>query len=222
MGWNTDILDDDNISANARLIYFALSKFADKDGKCYPSFATLAKKTKLTDRTIRKYIPELIKNNWIRKEQRKKEGGAWENNLYILHRLGVRKEIPKGTEGDSEGVRNQFPTNLSNITYPYNYNNINIVEQVINYLNDKTGKSYKSKTSKTKSLINARLKDGFTFEDFKKVIDIKSKEWLTDKAMNKYLRPETLFGGKFEGYLNQENSNLDDDEKYSHLNNDVF
>ena len=40
-------------------------------------------------------------------------------------------------------------------------------------------------------------------DDFKKVIDVKSLEWNKDPKMCKYLRPETLFGNKFEGYLNE-------------------
>ena len=40
-------------------------------------------------------------------------------------------------------------------------------------------------------------------EDFKKVIDIKVQEWGKNEKMNKYLRPETLFGTKFESYLNE-------------------
>ena len=77
-------------------------------------------------------------------------------------------------------------------------------EEIIDYLNQKTGKHFKSSTPKTKSLINARIKEGFTLDDFKKVIDTKCDEWLKDNKMSIYLRPETLFGTKFEGYLNQE------------------
>lgn len=77
-----------------------------------------------------------------------------------------------------------------------------IYSPVIEYLNQKCNTSYKSSSKKTRTLIDARVKEGFKLEDFKKVIDIKSSEWLnTDMA--KYLRPETLFGTKFEGYLNQ-------------------
>lgn len=79
---------------------------------------------------------------------------------------------------------------------------LNIYSPVVEYLNLKTNSKYKSSSSKTRTLIKARVNEGFTLEDFKKVIDIKTKEWLgTDMA--KYLRPETLFGPKFEGYLNQ-------------------
>ncbi len=79
----------------------------------------------------------------------------------------------------------------------------NIYSQIINYLNEKTNKNFRSNISKTQKLIQARIKENFTAEDFKKVIDIKTQEWLKDSTMSKYLRPETLFGSKFEGYLNE-------------------
>lgn len=79
-----------------------------------------------------------------------------------------------------------------------------IVEQIIDYLNFKTGKHYKNNTINTKKHIKARLDEGYSLEDFKKVIDIKTLEWLNDKKMNQYLRPDTLFGTKFESYLNQQ------------------
>lgn len=71
----------------------------------------------------------------------------------------------------------------------------------IAYLNQKLGKSYKYVDKNTK-LVNARLKEGYTIDDFKTVIDKKVAEW-QNGDMAKYLRPETLFGTKFDGYLNQ-------------------
>lgn len=62
--------------------------------------------------------------------------------------------------------------------------------------------SYRSTTKKTKSLIRARIEEGFTLEDFYKVIENKVSEW-QGTEYEKYLRPETLFGTKFENYLNQ-------------------
>ncbi|EPB8165147.1 conserved phage C-terminal domain-containing protein [Clostridium perfringens] len=81
-------------------------------------------------------------------------------------------------------------------------NNI-IYSRIIDYLNSKTGKSYKSTTRKTQSLIKARIDEGFNEEEFFKVIDNKVSEW-KGTEYEKYLRPETLFGNKFEGYLNQD------------------
>lgn len=78
-------------------------------------------------------------------------------------------------------------------------------KEIVDYLNLKTSKSYKHSTSKTKSLIKARWNEGFRVDDFKKVIDNKCFEWIGNPGMAKYLRPETLFGNKFEGYLNENN-----------------
>ncbi|TCJ86361.1 UNVERIFIED_ORG: putative phage protein (TIGR02220 family) [Bacillus cereus] len=76
------------------------------------------------------------------------------------------------------------------------------IVEIVNYLNDVCGSSYRSTSKKTQSLIKTRLVEGFTVDNFKTVIDTKVKEWLrTEQA--KYLRPETLFGTKFEGYLQQ-------------------
>lgn len=77
------------------------------------------------------------------------------------------------------------------------------VKTVIDYLNEKTDSHYKANTPKTKQLVQARLKEGFTVDDFKTVIDKKTATWLKDNKMNKYLRPLTLFGTKFEDYLNE-------------------
>ncbi|MDM5235337.1 conserved phage C-terminal domain-containing protein [Bacillus cereus] len=76
------------------------------------------------------------------------------------------------------------------------------IVEIVNYLNDVCGSSYRLTSKKTQTLIKTRLVEGFIVDDFKTVIDTKAKEWLrTEQA--KYLRPETLFGTKFEGYLQQ-------------------
>ena len=77
------------------------------------------------------------------------------------------------------------------------------IKEIVSYLNERTGSKYRPSTKETKSHINARLNEGFTVEDCKTVIDIKTDEWLGDKKMQKFLRPQTLFGTKFESYLNQ-------------------
>lgn len=77
-----------------------------------------------------------------------------------------------------------------------------VAEDIVTFLNSTVGSNYKSTTDKTRKLIAARLTEGFMIDDFKAVITKKAKEWQgTDMAQ--YLRPETLFGTKFEGYLNQ-------------------
>lgn len=93
---------------------------------------------------------------------------------------------------------NNSSTKLNNI-----YNNIKEkVNSIINYLNLKAGAMYKATNSKTISLVNNKLKDGFTVDDFKTVIDKKIKS-LKGTQFEQYLTPFTLFGEKFEIYLNQ-------------------
>ena len=77
------------------------------------------------------------------------------------------------------------------------------IAEIIDYLNQKARTNYRTSSDKTKSLIRTRLSDGFSVIDFKTVIDKKCTDWLSDPKMSKYLRPETLFGTKFEGYLNE-------------------
>ncbi|MDO4649377.1 MAG: conserved phage C-terminal domain-containing protein [Eubacteriales bacterium] len=77
--------------------------------------------------------------------------------------------------------------------------------EIVAHLNEKCGTQYRTSSSKTKKVITARLNEGYSPEDFQIVIDKMADEWLgTD--MEKYLRPETLFGTKFESYLNRRQS----------------
>ena len=73
--------------------------------------------------------------------------------------------------------------------------------EIVEYLNQKAGTHYKSSTELTRTKIHARLNEGFKKEDFFAVIDHKCAEWKADEHMRQYLRPETLFGTKFESYL---------------------
>lgn len=80
-------------------------------------------------------------------------------------------------------------------------------KEVIDYLNKVARTNYRHTSQATQKFIRARFKEGFTLEDFMNVIDTKSRQWLGDSNMEKYLRPETLFGTKFEAYLNQKTTN---------------
>lgn len=78
---------------------------------------------------------------------------------------------------------------------------LDLIKHIVAFLNEKADCAYKPSNKKTVSLIRARMAEGFTEADFRTVIEKKCAEWKgTD--MEKYLRPETLFGTKFEGYLN--------------------
>lgn len=78
---------------------------------------------------------------------------------------------------------------------------IAVYEEIVGYLNSRLNTHYKATTVLTQELIDARLNEGNSIEDFKAVIDRMASEW-ADTEMSKYLRPKTLFNDNFEGYLN--------------------
>jgi uncharacterized phage protein (TIGR02220 family) len=80
--------------------------------------------------------------------------------------------------------------------------NDEMIVEIIEYLNECTGKSYKPSSKVAILNINARIKEGYTKDDFIKVISVKSTKWLGTKFED-YLTPNTLFGNKFESYLNE-------------------
>ena len=138
----------------------------------------------LTDNLLEisdKFTPEieLEKERDIKKEkEREKEYNVEENFIFPDYL----------SEKTIESIKKGNPKNF-NFRIP------------IAYLNQVTGKNFQF-VEKSMNLIKARLKDGFVLDDFKKVIDIKFNEW-SNTDMAKYIRPETLFGNKFDGYLNQ-------------------
>ena len=107
--------------------------------------------------------------------------------------------IPNGYRLDTQDRAGE----VSLTTYPKEPDNIPYKE-IIDYLNSKTGKNYRDNVQKNRSLIKARWSEGYRLDDFKQVIDNMVKDWSGTKYA-KYLRPETLFGTKFDGYLNQGN-----------------
>ena len=123
-------------------------------------------------------------------------------------KLGNKSEKKPEHGNESEKTRNEIRKTSDSNPTNNNTNNNNIIDnniysQIIDYLNEKANRNYRSNIPKNQRLIQARIKENFTVEDFKKVIDIKVQEWGKNEKMNKYLRPETLFGTKFESYLNE-------------------
>lgn len=91
--------------------------------------------------------------------------------------------------------------------------NTELHKEVIKYLNEKTNKKFTTKNKQTIRFINARIKEGYNVDHFKKVIDIKSAKWL-NSSMEDYLRPQTLFSTKMESYLNEKTNNKKPNERF--------
>ncbi len=91
-------------------------------------------------------------------------------------------------------------------------------KKIIEHLNNKTGKKFSHKSSANQKLIKARFNEDYTLEDFIRVIDIKTNEWINDEKMKKYLKPDTLFRtSNFDKYLNQEDITDKGEEVFEEL-----
>lgn len=193
---------------------------------------TVAKDIEVTEKVARRLIKQFIEDDFI--ELIKKANSKKESSIYIL-KTYAEKGTVEGTVEDTD--RTQLNENIATIEDTKghgldtekdtvegtpkidNINRIknNIYSRVIKHLNEKASKSFKYTTKKTKSCIDARIREGFKEEDFLKVIDIKTKEWKDNPDMSKYLRPETLFGTKFESYLQQEIKQNQSEQQFKSL-----
>lgn len=150
----------------------------------------------LDDSTI--YMAEVLKMTGSeteyakkKREYRQKLLGERQNEDNVQDNVRQEIEIEKEKEIELDKDKDIYMSDKP--TKPY--------KLIIDYLNEKADKKYRANNKATQKHINARLKEGYTVEDFKTVIDKKCAEW-KGTEMEQYLRPETLFGTKFEGYLN--------------------
>lgn len=104
------------------------------------------------------------------------------------------------TETGNCSINTSIVNNTKIINLPY-YKPI--IKDIVEYLNEKAGLHFKAESRETERLILARMKEGYSVDDFKRVIDNKVAEWKDDHEMARFIRPMTLFGTKFESYLNQ-------------------
>jgi uncharacterized phage protein (TIGR02220 family) len=157
---------------------------------------------------------EESKRRWWEEKKAQEAKSKTENDRSLYTSIDEYRSLYKGIDNYSDTVTdtvNVTVTDTDTVTDVTNVTNNNkirspaepdITAEVVDYLNQKLGTRYKAETEKTKRLIRARIREGATLEDFRKVIDKKVKEWRGTK-LEPYLRPETLFGAKFESYLNQ-------------------
>lgn len=198
-----DVRYDKELKANEKLLYSEISALTTKNGYCTAKNNYFAKCYGVHKDTIADWISNLKSKGYILIKTVRSGKKVAERRIYLTSSCRLNDLQVIGENTYKVVGENTSENNINN-------NNINIIiySRVIDYLNQKTSKNFKSTSKKTQELIRARLNEKFTEEDFKKVIDIKTSEWKNNIKMQQYLRPETLFGTKFESYLNQnQNSN---------------
>ena len=90
-------------------------------------------------------------------------------------------------------------------------------------MNELTGRNLKPSTDAYKKLINARIAEGYSVDDFLQVNKIKSEEWKHDPKFSKFLRPATLYcKTHFDSYLNSGFTKLSGEAFQSLYNSNLF
>ena len=197
-----------------------LKQMSDETGYSRDSVDKLMKRMIVThnrvaycDNTKEILIYNWYKHNWTSSDKQYKAIVAQIEKVkdtvfkdWLKDRVSIRYPYPMHTTDTDTGINNI--NNLNNSKEEKeDIKFIDTVKEVIDYLNTVCGTHYRYNTQKTQALIRARLNEGFAVDDFKKVIENKQKQWGNDPRWSDFLRPETLFGNKFEGYLNQKSVN---------------
>lgn len=190
---------DGNLTAIEKFILMEIDSLDGEKG-CYASNDYLANFCQCSTRTVTQAISKLKELGYIRVK-------SFDGRKRVMRSCLAKfaRQPSEICEAESQNLRERILVDITNREkepmsgkpddVPY--------DEVIDYLNERTGKHYRSKAASTRKLIKARFAEGYTLDDFKRVIDTKTSQWLnTDQ--DKFLRPETLFRpSHFESYLNE-------------------
>lgn len=212
------------LKGNELLIYAIIFGFSQTAGQAfYGSLTYLESWTNSTRPTVISSLKSLVEKGLIEKGEQTINGVKRCSYRVNNSTDEPSQEVVKNFNGDSKktlqgvvknfngGSKKTLPNNIlynivdnivdNNIVENAEKHDMKVITEIVDYLNEKAHKKYKPNSKTTRRHINARLNEGYTLSDFKQVIDNRCATWLgTD--MEQYLRPETLFGSKFESYLN--------------------
>lgn len=189
---------DERLTAIEKIVLLEIDSLDGEEG-CYASNEYLAGFCQCSERKVTEAIAKLKELGYI-------ESTSFDGRKRFLHSLvnGARQGS-RNCESPSQNLRQRILIENTSREKETNKEKCEaLVEEVVAYLNERTGKRFRAKSEATRKLIRARASEGFTLEDFKRVIDNKCASWKGDSKMDAYLRPDTLFrASKFEGYLNE-------------------
>ena len=205
------------LSNNAKIMYALLynrlnlsleSEWHDRNGQVFIYFTTsqFCEELGCSEKTVTKIKKELVTAGLLKEER---QGLTKPNRLYILGPTVIKAESPDPQKLPSRTVENTaqeaqkvqtIKTDI--IKTDIDNNKLSIFKEILDYLNEKTGKNFKATTKAHQKFITARLNEGYKLEDFKYVVDVMCAKW-TGTDYEQYLQPQTLFGNKMDNYLNQ-------------------
>lgn len=176
-----------------RKIYQGREKIKLKPGQFIMGYEEFAERINIPTSTVYFWLEEFQEDGMVKIKSNTKGTivtiNNWEDYQKVENEMKANEKREESNNKEKKGKK----VKKENIPY----------SKIIDYLNQKADRKFKSTTDSTQRKIRARWNEGFNLDDFQNVIDTKVAEWKDDDEMEKYLRPKTLFSTKFEGYLNQ-------------------
>lgn len=197
---------DKRLNALDKVILTEIDSLDNEEDGCFANNEYLAEFCQCSTKTVTRAITKLKICSYV-----------YEKSFNGRQRL-LKSSLDKMSRQPRQNVQADYSKCPGSIIKDNNINNNinNNIEDyiyIINYLNRTIGSHYRYQSRATQRLIKARLNEGYTREDFETVIDKKASKW-KGTEMEQYLRPETLFGTKFEGYLNEKETKTEPKKKY--------
>lgn len=198
------VLCDDRLSSSEKLMYGEILALSRKHGFCFASNQYFSDKYNVSKVTVSNWVQELIEYGYVKADYSKDETNKTYRKIYVLdnNSIGEDEEVPEVNSYTSQKATNKD------------------VEEIIKYLNEVCGSRFRTNTNATNKIIKSRLKEGFSLQDFKSVIEWKYHQWgekpfkfSSGQLSSDYLRPSTLFGNNFESYLYEANNNKDSEAR---------
>ena len=191
---------DNRLVPSEKLMYGEILALSSKTDYCFASNKYFADLYNVSPITVSNWIAHLITYGYLRFDYISSNGSEYTTRkLYITDRSIL--DFDEETDVPTDNYKKTKEVNSD-------------IEHIIKYLNDVCGSRFKSTTSNTVRCIKARLKEGFSLQDFEKVVRWKYFQWgekpfrfSNGQLSSDYLRPSTIFGPKFEEYLNEANNN---------------
>ena len=183
---------DNNLCANAKLLYGEITALCNEKGYCWASNKYFADLYDVSKISISRWVSLLEKQGYIKVEL------VYKNDTKEVESRKIWIVDPF----EIHTTKNNDNSEIVNDSVKKEEKYKDEIIEIIDYLNSSTNSNYRYNTESTNKLIRGKLNNGFTVQDFKSVIHTKSMEWM-NTDFEKYLRPSTLFGNKFEQYLNQ-------------------
>lgn len=215
-----NVMKDTNVDIEAKALYSYLSSYTGSNETAFPSVSLICHELKISEKRFQKYRKQLEDNGYLFVDRERTDNG-FSKNIYTINHNSVSshfvpvQNLPErnlpvenvGTKNNS--IKNNSIKNNNNRVDHFTY------KEIIEYLNRYTGKKFNFRAKANQELIKARFNEGYSKEDFLKVIDNKVSEWIDVDSMKDYLQPSTLFRkSNFDKYLNQTVKPKENEESY--------